>query len=137
MFDHICSKSTAAATADALREFAGNHREALLSAANLLGGPDASRAAAEALEALASEKVPSRSTRRRFEALLELLSLENVHDETGEEAARFAAIDPGDPRVAHTAGASYRRRNRRGGRLTTASQRAAIAAGCQHGSATC
>jgi hypothetical protein len=99
MFDHICSKSTAAATADALREFAGNHREALLSAANLLGGPDASRAAAEALEALASEKVPSRSTRRRFEALLELLSLENVHDEPREEAARFAAIDPGDPRV--------------------------------------
>lgn len=100
MFDHIRPNTFTAADPFApLREFVGSHREALINAAELLGGPRGARLALDALDGLAFESVLSRRTRRRFAALLELLSLEHVHDETREEAARFAAIDPSDPVV--------------------------------------
>ena len=39
----------------------------------------------------------SRSTDTRLRALLDILTLEHVHEDGSEEAARFAAIDVTDP----------------------------------------
>lgn len=101
MFDQIQSIPTSANhdPAASLREFAGHHREGLLNAAKLLGGRTGIRVVHEALEGLASEPVLSRRTWACLTSLLELLSLEHVHDQHREESARFAAIDPCDPVV--------------------------------------
>ena len=100
MFDHICPDlSTDADPFAPLRKFADPHRDALINAAELLGGRQGLRLALDALDGLASEIVPSRRTRNQLAELLDLLSLEHVHDETREEASRFAMIDPCDPLV--------------------------------------
>ena len=101
MFDQIFPQSffPTKGCAAPLKAFAGPHRDSLLSAAGLLGGRRGTRLAIEALEGLESEEILSKRTQARFEALLELLSLEHVHDEDREESSRFAAIDPCDPVV--------------------------------------
>ncbi|SEJ30161.1 hypothetical protein SAMN05421762_0942 [Pseudooceanicola nitratireducens] len=100
MFDHIRPDTFTTDDPFApLREFAASHREALINAAALLGGSRGARLSLDALDGLTSGISPARRTRSELAALLELLSLENVHDETREEAARFAAIDPADPIV--------------------------------------
>lgn len=101
MFDQIQYEAISANhdLAAPLREFADHHREGLLNAAGLLGGCRGTRLVLDLLDGLASEPVLTRRTRTRFTALLELLSLENVHDQNREECARFAAINPCDPVV--------------------------------------
>ena len=101
MFDQIFPQSffRAKGCAAPLKEFAGSYRDALLSAAGLLGGRRGTRLAVEALEGLETEEIPSKRTQARLKALLELLSLEHVHDQNREKSARCAAIDPCDPVV--------------------------------------
>ncbi|KKM26188.1 hypothetical protein LCGC14_1587300 [marine sediment metagenome] len=101
MFDHIQFDSISANPDPAapLREFADHHRGGLLNAAGLLGGRWGVRLVLDALDGLASEPVLTRRTQTRLMALLELLSLEHVHDQNREESARFAAINPCDPVV--------------------------------------
>jgi hypothetical protein len=82
-----------------LRRFAEARRDALFHAGERLGGRRGTRLVLDALDGLSSEFVLSRRTRDRFVSLLDLLSLEHVHDETREEAFRFACIDPCDPIV--------------------------------------
>ena len=79
---------------DELRSFAGNHRDALLSAAELLGGRPGLRCYDAALEGLAQPGPPSRRTWKALDELQALLMLENVHYEDRIEAGLFAAIDP-------------------------------------------
>ena len=79
---------------DELRSFAGSHRDALLSAAELLGGRPGLRCCDAALEGLAQPGPPSRRTWKALDDLLALFMLENVHDEDRIEATLFAAIDP-------------------------------------------
>ena len=101
MFDQILFDSISANPDPAapLREFADHHREGLLNAAGLLGGRPGVRLVLDALDGLASEPVLTRMTQARFMKLLELLSLEHVHDQNREESARFATINPCDPVV--------------------------------------
>lgn len=100
MFDQISPDTFADANLLApLRQFADPHRDALINAAALLGGRRGTRLALDALDGLSTEIVPTRRTQNSLVALLDLLSLEHVHDETREEAARFAEIDPCDPVV--------------------------------------
>ncbi len=101
MFDYIRSETIPAYADSAapLREFADPHRDALLNAAELLGGGSGLRLATKALDGLASEAVVSRRTWNYFTVLLELLALEHVHDGDREEAAYFLAIAPCDPVV--------------------------------------
>lgn len=82
-----------------LKEFAGEHREALLNAGSWLGGSSGARCAHEALDSLTAPSVSRRRVLRYFGDLLALLMLEHVHETEREEAAIFAALDPGDPRV--------------------------------------
>ncbi|MCP1167676.1 hypothetical protein [Limimaricola litoreus] len=97
MFDQISPNTSANVNLFApLRQFADAHRDAMINAAERLGGRPGTRLALDALDSLAPEIVPTRRTQNNFVALLDLLSLEHVHDETREEAARFAEIDPCD-----------------------------------------
>ena len=79
---------------DELRSFAGEHQDALLDAAHLLGGSYGIRLAQAAIEGLAEPGTPSRRTMRSLDELLSLLMLENVQDASRIEAALFAEIDP-------------------------------------------
>jgi len=78
----------------ALQAFAAEHRDALLDAAELLGGKSGERRAQAVLDGLAGDAPPARRTLRACDELLDLLTLEHVHDPSREESARFAALDP-------------------------------------------
>lgn len=82
-----------------LRTFAARHQEALLHAAGLLAGPTGERLAQDVLDTLSRAVPLSRRDRRQIDALLDILSLENVHDLDSEEGARFALLDPAAPIV--------------------------------------
>lgn len=100
MFDFTHDPNATATTPHhPLHSFADEHRDALLDAAALLGGPDGARLAQSVLDGLADQARPSRRLMRAVGNLLGLLTLEQVHDMSREEAARFAAIDPADPCV--------------------------------------
>lgn len=101
MFDHIQSPSLIACSdpAASLRLFFANHREGVVHAADLLGGRRGRRMACDLLEDLASGRSISRRTWAQLSALLELFSLEHVHEFGTEECSRFASIDPSDPVV--------------------------------------
>ncbi|MDT0683409.1 hypothetical protein RM543_11990 [Roseicyclus sp. F158] len=101
MFDQIQSPSlfTSSDPVASLRDFVVSHREGLLHAAGLLGGKRGTGLVLEILEELSSARPVSRRTRTRVIALIELLSLERVHELGSEECFYFAAIDPCDPVV--------------------------------------
>tara|TARA_R100001530_G_scaffold135694_1_gene113575 strand:- start:10715 stop:11161 length:447 start_codon:yes stop_codon:yes gene_type:complete len=82
-----------------LRDFVASHREGLLHAAGLLGGHRGIDLALEISEELSSARPVSRRTRTQVIALIELLSLERVHQLGSEECSRFTAINPCDPVV--------------------------------------
>ena len=82
-----------------LRAFVEEHRQALIAAGSLLGGPGGARTAQAVVEGLGPTPASPRRLRLDLGSLLDLLTLENVHDETRIEAALFAAIDPASPIV--------------------------------------
>ena len=84
---------------DLVRGFLGQHSEALAQAADLLGGPAAEGRARRLAGAVARAPRLSPALRRELEVLHALLSLEDVADLDGVEAACFAAIDPASPLV--------------------------------------
>ena len=93
------NRNTADTALALVRAFAAEHGEALCNASLLLGGPAAERrclrllARLRASDALAPPDVPDLIGMHR------LLMLEHVGDPDREETARFAEIDPEDPRV--------------------------------------
>ena len=101
MFDQIQSPSlfSSSRPVTPLRDFVATHREGLLIAAELLGGHRGVGLALEIFGELSSARPVSRRTQMRVIALIELLSLERVHELGSEECSRFAAIDPCDPVV--------------------------------------
>ena len=80
--------------------FLSEHDQALISAAELLGGASWYRRALRLLNQLHSSDVLTRRAIQDLEALRDLLALENVGDCDRDEAGFFASIDPSDPRVA-------------------------------------
>jgi len=80
--------------------FIAEHRSALMNAACLLGGRDASAKVERLAERLREECRLTRSARAMLDQLLALLMLEHVHDPERPEAAYFVLIDPADPVVA-------------------------------------
>ena len=103
MFDathqYNATTQTCTAALQSLGEFVGNHRDALLNSAHLLGGAPGLRLVQDALEGLQEGGILSRRTMRNLERVLELLKLENVHLKDTLEAERFAQLDPADPCV--------------------------------------
>ena len=81
------------------RQFAAEHREAMINASALLGGPDASRRCTRLIEELRESPTLSRRLRIALVDLHRLLSLDLVDDFETEEARRFSEIHPSDPRV--------------------------------------
>jgi uncharacterized protein (DUF58 family) len=103
MFDIIqqdnASTQTHEASLEALRDFVGAHRDALLHAASLLGGGPGLQVARAVLDGLKGPGTPTRRTMRQLGRLLDLLKLENAHREGTIEAELFSLIDPTDPCV--------------------------------------
>lgn len=103
MFDHIhhhnCHVPAICPSCAPLRAFLDGNGEALLNAAGLLGGPRGVALARSVLDGLSGDITPIRKLRRDLASLLDLLTLEHVHDEDRPEAALFAALHPGDPVV--------------------------------------
>jgi len=83
----------------AVRGFVAEHAAALTNASRLLGGEPAARDCVTLIADLAETPHLSPSIRRRLVGLRALLSLEHVGDPDRTETARFAAIDPADPRI--------------------------------------
>ncbi len=79
--------------------FAEDHGEALVAAAEWLGGTSGACRALDALACLDEAHVAPRRVLRLFGDLLDLLTLEHVHDMDREEAGIFAGLDLCDPRV--------------------------------------
>lgn len=100
MFDFIQNDDHGQAAAlDSLRAFAADHREALLNASALLGAKPGIRLAQSAIDGLFATDLPTRSTTRALDDLLNLLMLEHVHEPDRIESGRFAMIDPASPVV--------------------------------------
>ena len=87
------------ATSEALARFASARADALLSAAELLGGPKARRRTGRLIQDLEDAPRLTRRLRKELVALHRLLSLQDVEDPDREEAAFFAMIDPASPAV--------------------------------------
>ncbi len=103
MFDCIPEPSRCTARFRAkdapLREFVHAHHDALLHAAALLGGPTGTTRAQAVIDALLDGQTSARKLRGRLNDLLDLLTLQHVHEEGRPEAACFAEIAPWDPVV--------------------------------------
>ena len=82
-----------------LHGFVTRGHDALQHAADLLGGSEGRRLVHELASALEHRMVVTPRARRLAERLHDLLTLQNVHDETGVEAMLFSRIDPADPVV--------------------------------------
>ncbi|PSK80685.1 hypothetical protein CLV79_12027 [Limimaricola soesokkakensis] len=85
--------------ATALHRFAQEHYEPIQNAALLLGGRSWLRRVQRLLDHLQFTSTVTDHVRREAAALLELLTLEHVHDVLRLEAAYFADLDPADPHV--------------------------------------
>ncbi|MGX9855371.1 hypothetical protein ACR03S_08040 [Limimaricola variabilis] len=98
---HPLNGGTAAdpATCVPLVRFINARRTALRDAARLLAGARGSRLVDDIADSLSFGVVPSRAMWSKLRDLLGILTLEHVHDDTREEAACFAMIDPCDPVV--------------------------------------
>lgn len=83
-----------------LSTFFAEHRDALLNAASLLGGPQAARRVAALAQAISSPIPPAQRTWRDLDWFASLLALDHVEDPDSVEAVCFAQIDPADPVVA-------------------------------------
>ncbi len=81
------------------RQFAVEHREALLNASALLGGQGAVRRSVCLLNDLRESRTLSRRLRVGLVDMHRLLSLDLVDDLDTAEACLFAEIHPSDPRV--------------------------------------
>lgn len=81
------------------KQFAADHREALLNASRLLGGPKAERRCQRLFQDLRDAATLARRLRAELVDLHRLLTLDKVDDIDTEECARFAEIHPADPRV--------------------------------------
>lgn len=99
MFDTIETYTAMPSATHGLRAYVGEHHDALLNAAALLGGPPGARLAQTVSDGLRDVGAPSRRTMEALDDLLDLLMLEHVHDPDRIEAGRFAAIDPASPVV--------------------------------------
>lgn len=103
MFDHFPHRGFKTIQADdayrPLRSFFETHRQAIESAAQLLGGRRGTRLARELAEELSYGNAVSRRCRRRLDDLLALFALEHVGDPKRDEAVYFARIDPSSPVV--------------------------------------
>lgn len=73
--------------------------DALSNAATLLAGPKGTALVFAIRDSLQRNDRLGRGVKTALQRLLSILSLEHVDDLSREEAARFAAIDPGDPIV--------------------------------------
>lgn len=93
--NQVTSKTAALA---ALRDYIGEHREALLKAVELLGGGPGRRIAFSVIDDLQGSGLPARRTIRQLGRLLDLLMLKNAYEDT-LEAERLVLLDPSDPRV--------------------------------------
>ena len=82
-----------------LHGFVAHSYDALQHAADLLGGSEGRRLVHDLAGALQHRLVVTPRARRLAERLHDLLTLQNVHDETGDEAVFFSRIDPADPVV--------------------------------------
>jgi hypothetical protein len=82
-----------------LRDFACDNGDALVAAAEWLGGTRGAGRALDALDSLSDAHLAPRQVLALFEELLDLLMLEHVHDPHREEASFFAALNPWDARV--------------------------------------
>ncbi|MDX1822683.1 MAG: hypothetical protein R3197_17455 [Paracoccaceae bacterium] len=103
MFDHIPHRGFKTVQADdsyrPLRIFFETHRQAIESAAQLLGGRRGTKLARELTDELSCGDAISRRCRRRLDNLFALFSLEHVGDPERAEAVYFARIDPSSPAV--------------------------------------
>lgn len=103
MFDNIpegdVSSRIVGDSCGPLREFFRDHREAMESAAELLGGAKGAKLATEIAEELSRGGPVSRRCQRGMDNLIALLTLEHVADLRRDEAAFFATIDPSSPVV--------------------------------------
>lgn len=102
MFDIIRNHAAQLERSDAIQDlqaYAEEQRDALLTAAEWLGGKRGARRALEALDSLYTPEVSPRRALHLSGEILALLMLEHVDDPEREEAAIFAEIDPGDARV--------------------------------------
>ena len=84
---------------DPLRKLFHEKADAFSSAATILGGPRGAALVDAISCGLSQPGTIGRGTRTALCRLLELLSLEYVHDDTRPESALFAAIDPTEPIV--------------------------------------
>jgi hypothetical protein len=102
MFDatnhHGAKASTRGAALNALKDYVGENREALLNAAQVLGGKPGWRISQSVIDGIHGPKPPTRRTMRQLSRLLDLLKLENAYEHT-LEAAQLALLDPADPYV--------------------------------------
>tara|TARA_R110002124_G_scaffold287219_1_gene471708 strand:+ start:2412 stop:2864 length:453 start_codon:yes stop_codon:yes gene_type:complete len=118
-------------TAAPVRDYLCRHRDALWSAADLLGGHEAAKRVGWLADALEQQTHISRRAHRLLDDLLELLSLKNVGDPDRLESSYFSMICPADPVVEEIclltdglsqAGEEMRERERRFGSLDAASK---------------
>lgn len=79
--------------------FLNKHGSAMLNAAALLGGPAAHRRCLRLMSQISESRSLTRSLRQELVWLHRLVSLDLVGEPETEETARFAMIDPLDPRV--------------------------------------
>jgi hypothetical protein len=102
MFDatnhHGVTATTRGAALNALKDYVGGNREALLNAAQVLGREPGWRIAQSVIDGLHGPKPPTRHTMRQLSRLLDLLTLENAYEHT-LEAAQLALLDPADPYI--------------------------------------
>ena len=82
-----------------LRRFLQEQMEPLSNSALALAGRKGGRIVDDIRKEILQPGPLSRRTQQKLAELLAILSLENVHDETFDEAACFAMIDPADPIV--------------------------------------
>jgi len=82
-----------------LRAFVRENQEGFLSAAALLAGTNGTNLVQRVLDGLSDGSIWTRRLRADLDDLVDLLALENAHDDNRPEAAYFAALDPWDPIV--------------------------------------
>lgn len=102
MFDHLPltnAGSSACHALDRLADFLGDHGDALVEAAELLGGTPAWPRCIRLRGRVRKATRVDPGLLRELRALHRLLTLEAVDDLDSEEAGRFAMIDPADPVV--------------------------------------
>lgn len=81
------------------RLFVEEHQDALAQAAERLAGRRGALLVADLVDRLGSETHLSRATHAGLHQLLDVLSLERVHDPDREESVLFADVEPTDPVV--------------------------------------